>query len=71
VVVDFHGEPELLARHVELVEQQTGERVVFSVSGGVPAFLAEITASYQVRDLTVEQRPIEETVAELYRAEQS
>jgi len=71
VVVDFHGEPELLPGHADLVEQQTGERVVFSVAGGVPAFLAEITASYQVRDLTVEQRPIEETVAELYRAARS
>jgi len=68
VVVDFNGEIALRPEHQRLVAQQTGERVVFAVAGGVTAFLAEITASYQVRDLTVEQRPIEETVADLYRA---
>jgi hypothetical protein len=33
----------------------------------VAAFVAEITASYGIHDLTVEHPPIEETVAELYQ----
>ena len=67
VVVDFNGAPTLLEHHAQLLESGQGERLTFALSGGVAEFLSEITTHYQVRDLTVEHPPIEETVADLYR----
>ena len=66
VIVDFDGEPVLDSAHADLVQQRQGERVVFEVRQGAPALVAELTARYAVRDLTVEHPPIEETVAALY-----
>jgi ABC-2 type transport system ATP-binding protein len=68
VVVDFQGVPALEARHQERVRERSGERVSFEVSGRVAEFVADITASYAIHDLTVEYPPIEETVAELYQS---
>ena len=67
VVVDFDGPPSLSDGHAALLESSAGERMTFALAGGVPEFLAELTAAYQVRDLMVEHPPIEETVAQLYR----
>ena len=67
VLVDFEAAPQLSAEHAEFAKERDGNRVTFYVSGGVPEFIADITAHYAVRDLMVEHPPIEETVAELYR----
>lgn len=67
VVVDFQGEPDLTESHERVVGERNGERITFEVTGAVAAFVAEITASYGIHDLTVEHPPIEETVAELYQ----
>jgi ABC-2 type transport system ATP-binding protein len=69
VVVDFEGEPVLLDHHVKLVKAREGARVHFEVQGQVPEFVAEISRRYRIRDLMVEHPPIEEIVAELYRAQ--
>ena len=70
VVVDFQGVPELKGEHGARVAERSGERICFEVTGRVADFVADITASYAVHDLTVEHPPIEETVAALYRREQ-
>ena len=67
VVVDFQGEPALTESQERVVGERKGERITFEVRGAVAAFVAEITASYEIHDLTVEHPPIEETVAELYQ----
>ncbi len=67
VVVDFADEPALLDHHAALVRAREGMRVHFDVHGRVPEFVSEISRRYRIRDLTVEHRPIEEIVAELYR----
>ena len=67
VVVDFEVVPELAPDHLEKVVSRAGEQVVFEVDTRVAEFVAEITASYPVHDLTVDHPPIEETVAELYK----
>lgn len=67
VIVDFLAPPTLAPDHGRLVREQHGERVVFEVQDQVAAFVAAVTASYSVHDLTVEHLPIEETVAELYQ----
>lgn len=66
VIVDFDGEPVLDPAHTELIRQRQGERIVFEIGQGAPALVAELTARYAVRDLTVQHPPIEETVAALY-----
>ena len=70
VVVDFDGEPVLLDRHAAFVTAREGARLQFEVHGQVPEFVSEITRHYRIRDLTVEHPPIEEIVADLYRAQQ-
>lgn len=67
VVVDFEKDPALLPGHAALVRRRDGARVHFTVSGQVPAFVADITRHYRIRDLVVAHPPIEELVAELYR----
>jgi ABC-2 type transport system ATP-binding protein len=69
VVIDFDGEPVLLDRHAALVKTREGARVHFDVHGHVPEFVSEISRHYRIRDLMVEHPPIEEIVAELYRAQ--
>ena len=66
VVVDFQGVPALADRHALLVRERSGERVSFEVAGRIGEFVADITATYPIHDLTVAHPPIEETVAELY-----
>jgi len=67
VVVDFRDGTTLKPAHAAKVVARNGERVTFEVAGGVAGFVAELTASYALHDLTVEYPPIEETVADLYR----
>lgn len=67
LVVDFESVPELTAEHAARIVSRGGEQVIFEVETRVAEFVAEITASYRVHDLTVDHPPIEETVAELYR----
>ena len=67
VVVDFESLPELTPAHLEKVVSRAGEQVIFEVDTRVGEFVAEVTASYRVHDLTVDHPPIEETVAELYK----
>lgn len=67
VVVDFQSAPDLEDAHQRRVLERSGDRVSFEVGGDVAEFVAEITARYAIRDLTVEHPPIEETVAALYR----
>jgi ABC-2 type transport system ATP-binding protein len=67
VIVDFEAEPELLPAHAALVRARQGARVHFTVSGQVPAFVADLARRYPIRDLVVEHPPIEELVADLYR----
>jgi ABC-type uncharacterized transport system ATPase subunit len=67
VVVDFESVPDLTGAHAARIVSRSGERVVFEVESRVAEFVAEVTASYPVHDLTVDHPPIEETVAELYR----
>jgi ABC-2 type transport system ATP-binding protein len=69
VVVDFDGDPSLHERHAALVRARDGARIHFGVFGGVPEFVSDITRSYRVRDLMVAHPPIEEIVADLYRAD--
>ncbi len=69
VVVDFEDEPALDPVHAAQVVARDGARVRFSVSRGVPAFVADISQRYRIRDLVIEHPPIEEVVAELYRAQ--
>ena len=66
MVVDFDAAPALEPRHASRVSDQQGERVTFKVDGDAPGFVADLTASYVVRDLIVEHPPIEEIVADLY-----
>jgi len=68
VMVDFAVLPELRPEHASQVMERDGARVVFSVHGNVPAFVAAITGAYAIRDLMVSHPPIEELVAALYRA---
>ena len=41
----------------------------FRVAGQVGEFVADVSRRYRVRDLVVEHPPIEEIVADLYRAQ--
>ena len=67
VVVDFQGVPDLTERHLLLVREQHGERISFEVTSQIGEFVADITATYPIHDLTVAHPPIEETVAQLYQ----
>lgn len=69
VLVDFDAEPVLLEEHAALVSERQGPRVQFRVSGRVPEFVAGLSRRYRIRDLVVEHPPIEEIVADLYRAQ--
>jgi ABC-2 type transport system ATP-binding protein len=69
VAVDFETEPALLPRHAALAQVRDGARVRFGVNGGVPDFVADLTRTYRIRDLMIEHPPIEEIVADLYRAQ--
>ena len=69
VVVDFEAEPALLEAHAVLVHRREGARVEFRVAGQVGEFVADVSRRYRVRDLVVEHPPIEEIVADLYRAQ--
>ena len=68
VVVDFEAEPALLDGHAALAHRRDGARVEFRVAGQVGEFVADVSRRYRVRDLVVEHPPIEEIVADLYRA---
>ncbi|MAT83187.1 MAG: ABC transporter [Gammaproteobacteria bacterium] len=69
VVVDFEAEPALLDGHAALAHRRDGARVEFRVAGQVGEFVADVSRRYRVRDLVVEHPPIEEIVADLYRAQ--
>lgn len=69
VVVDFEAEPALLDAHAALAHRRDGARVEFRVAGQVGEFVADVSRRYRVRDLVVEHPPIEEIVADLYRAQ--
>ncbi|MEZ5559548.1 MAG: ATP-binding cassette domain-containing protein [Pseudomonadales bacterium] len=68
VLVDFAEPPQLEDTHARLAVARDGVRVRFHVRGQVAQFVAELTARYAVRDLVIEYPPIEEIVADLYRA---
>ena len=67
VVVEFEDGETLSARHRSLAEGD-GARVRFRVAENAPAFVAELSARYRIRDLIVEHPPIEEIVRDLYRS---
>lgn len=69
VTVDFEETPTLAEGHAALVVERAGARVRFSVSGSVPGFVTDISRHYCIRDLVIEHPPIEEVVADLYRAQ--
>lgn len=67
IVVEFEDGETLSARHRSLAEGD-GARVRFRVAENAPAFVAELSARYRIRDLIVEHPPIEEIVRDLYRS---
>jgi viologen exporter family transport system ATP-binding protein len=68
VVVDFAAPPELAAPLAARIVARDGERVTFGIeSGGTAALLAQITATFAIRDLVVEYPPIEEIIARVYQ----
>ena len=67
VVVDFAMPPELDERLAQRVVACDGRRITFAVASGATAgLLADITATFSVRDLVVEYPPIEEIIARVY-----
>ncbi len=70
LTVDFVGDVELDARHAAMLIAREGERVslAFDIDEMSAAdLIGEITQRYPVHDLFVENPPIEEIVAQLYR----
>ncbi|MBS0616228.1 MAG: ATP-binding cassette domain-containing protein [Verrucomicrobia bacterium] len=70
LVIDLAKEGETIAVKEALVIRQEGHRVWLSFNPShitAPALIAEITSRHAVADLFVENIPIEETIAKLYR----
>lgn len=66
VVVDFHDEPALDHSHRAKLIESNENRFTFALQSGVPQFVSELTARYQINDLFVMHPPIETIVARLY-----
>lgn len=68
VTIEFATEPELAPEETAALVSSEGPQRTFSVADDVPAFVSRMTAKHAVRDLIVMNPPIEEVVANLYRA---
>ncbi len=68
VTIEFAEEPNLADDEAAAMVSREGPQRTFSVADDVPAFVSSMTAKYAVRDLIVMNPPIEEVVANLYRA---
>ena len=67
VTVEFEAGEAPAREHLARARYDAGGRFTFDVDADAPAFVAELTARYRIRDLIVEHPPIEEIVRDLYR----
>ncbi len=67
IVIEFEDAPKLDGSHRDLVVEHDGSRVVFHANQDIPRFIADVTSRYSIKDITIENPPIETVVAELYQ----
>lgn len=67
VVIDFGSPPSLETTHRDVVLEWDGSRITFLCTTDISDFVAQMTSSYEITDITIETPPIERVVTELYQ----
>lgn len=68
VVIEFEKPPYLGTKDQHDVLKEDGTRITFLCKSDISAFVAQMTASHEIKDITIESPPIERVVTELYQS---